>query len=531
MRICKSLFSYARQLVTILIVFLYITPETPVYGSSIVTAEAGGHSFKIVGFHLDLRIQVMKPEALYALADELAGFGFNTLIMEWEGTFPYTSHPLIPNRYAYTKEEISDFIAYCGELGIDVIPLQQSFGHVEYILRHYRYADLREDQKDVSQVCPLEQVLNQRLFTDLFTEMASVHPSEYFHIGGDETYLLGHCDQCSVFADTYGKSKLYVDHIRMMCEIVIGLGKKPVLWADIALKHPEALSELPEETIFIDWNYGWKLNHFGDVEALANSGFEVWGAPSLRSSPDNYYLSTWEKHFGNFRDFIPAGKELGYSGMILTSWSTSGRYSPIYEHRWKIVDLVPIRRVYPLTGYRISIAAFIEAMNSTGTLDQKSFIADYCKERFGFNEQQAQLFWTAMTTTPFLVDNGNVLYKDPWSISMLLDSTSNALKTLRDLTPAKNKDEFEHFRLMMEIRGNYLAYKYIEAKVNAASFGPGNLSQVLAQLKEIIGRGTQISNKFIRLNIDAYYRSELEDENNNRNLPAILLYRRLSRQR
>ena len=136
-----------------------------------------------------------------------------------------------------------------------------------------------------------------------------------------------------------------------------------------------------------------------------------------------------------------------------------------------------------------------------------------------------------MTITPFLVDNGNVLSKDQWSISILLDSTRHALKTLRDLAPAKNKDEFEHFRLMMEIRENYLAFKHIEATVNAVSFGPENLSEVLARLEEIIERGTKIGDKFIRLNTDAYYRTELEAENRNRDLPAILLYRRLARQR
>ena len=128
----------------------------------------------------------------------------------------------------------------------------------------------------------------------MFTEMASLHPSSYFHIGGDETYLLGHCDDCKAKAESVGKSSLYVEHIKMLCDIVIKLGKKPVLWADIALKHPEALGDLPEGTIFIDWNYGWKLNHFGDVEKLGSSGFEVWGAPSLRSSPDNYFLTCFE---------------------------------------------------------------------------------------------------------------------------------------------------------------------------------------------------------------------------------------------
>ena len=39
--------------------------------------------FAVRGFHVDLRIQVMTMDALKALADELAAFGMNTLVMEW----------------------------------------------------------------------------------------------------------------------------------------------------------------------------------------------------------------------------------------------------------------------------------------------------------------------------------------------------------------------------------------------------------------------------------------------------------------
>ena len=158
------------------------------------TTTAQQKDFAVKGFHLDLRIQVMKMDALKAFAKKLSEQGINTLVMEWEATYPFEKHPLIPNKYAYKKEEIKSFIKYCGDIGIDVIPLQQSFGHVEYVLRHERYKDLREDQKDYSQVCPSEEEGDKRLFTDLFTELAATHPSKYFHIGGDETYLLGHCE-------------------------------------------------------------------------------------------------------------------------------------------------------------------------------------------------------------------------------------------------------------------------------------------------------------------------------------------------
>ncbi len=166
--------------------------------SVISFAKAGGteDSFHIRGFHLDLRIQVMKMQALKNFTLQLSKQGINTLVMEWEATYPFEEDPLIPNRYAYTRQEVKDFIKYCQSLHIDVIPLQQSFGHVEYILRNYKYASLREDDKDFSQVCPSEQEKNKELFTRLFKDMASMHPSPYFHIGGDETHLLGHCEKC-----------------------------------------------------------------------------------------------------------------------------------------------------------------------------------------------------------------------------------------------------------------------------------------------------------------------------------------------
>jgi hypothetical protein len=48
-----------------------------------------------------------------------------------------------------------------------------------------------------------------------------------------------------------GTSKLYIDHIKMLCDIVISLGKIPVMWADIALKHPEALKLLPSKQFLL----------------------------------------------------------------------------------------------------------------------------------------------------------------------------------------------------------------------------------------------------------------------------------------
>jgi hypothetical protein len=59
------------------------------------SANAQGKDFVIKGFHLDLRIQVMKMDALKAFAKKLSEQGINTLVMEWEATYPFEKHPLI----------------------------------------------------------------------------------------------------------------------------------------------------------------------------------------------------------------------------------------------------------------------------------------------------------------------------------------------------------------------------------------------------------------------------------------------------
>ena len=510
----------------ILILFIVLLTAYSLNAQNPVTRP---NPFVIKGFHLDMRIQVMSMDTLKAFALKLSRYGINTLIMEWEGTYPFEKHPLIPNRYAYTKSQVISFIKYCNSLGIDVIPLQQSFGHVEYILRHDRYKDLREDQKDFSQVCPLQTKQDSALFTDLYTELASTHTSKYIHIGGDETYLLGHDERCRLKAAQEGKSKLYIDYIKLLCNIVIKLGKTPVLWADIALKYPDAIKLLPKGTIFIDWNYGWDMNRFGDHQKLLESGYEIWGAPAIRSSPDNYYLTQWDKHFKNIRDFVPEAAALGYKGIVMTSWSTSGVYSPVFESENEMTDEYAIRHVYPISGFNLLIAAYAQSLHQSSPLEIEPFVIKYCREHYGFSSAAAARFWKALRAAPYPINRGTVESKPPMTIKGLLDSVRAADKTLYELNPSKNEKEFAHYRLMADIRLRYVEFEYILHRVNEPSFTVAGVPAVLRELKTLIDKGKALDIQFIALNKGYMHDTELKQENGLRNARIQLLYDRLSR--
>jgi hypothetical protein len=484
------------------------------------------NQFRVRGFHVDLRIQVMTMEALKALADELASFGMNTLVMEWEASYPYQNNATISNELAYTREEVRSFVDYCEALGIDVIPLQQCFGHVEYILRHDRYSELKEDRKEISQLCPLKEEADSLLFADLFADMASMHRSDYIHIGGDETYLLGHCPACSLKAATEGKSKLFVDYMKMMCDIVISLGKKPVMWADILLKYPEAVSEMPEETIFIDWNYGWKTNYFGDIAALQNQGLEFWGSPSVRSHPDNSYVTCWEKHFNNQRDFIPYSREAGYTGIVMTSWSTSGLYGFTWDVNYEVTDMEQVRNTWPLSGFRILLASYAEALNSLEPIDPQAFVVRYARERFGLTEGEGEMLWETLTISPELIVNGKPAVSP--SIAAMRETVEEAVSKMKSLKPQSNTVEFEHFRLMLDVRLHYLKFKEAEARFNSPGFSIDDKESLVADLEELIAGTKDLDRRFAKLNRGFLHETEIVQQNIIRNRKLMLLHRRLT---
>ncbi len=482
---------------------------TSIFFFSVFSSFGTDDSFRVKGFHLDFRTEVMTIDAMKAFARQLSGMQINTLVMEWEGTFPYSSHATISNPLSFTRAEVLDFVSYCESLGIDVIPLQQCFGHVEYILRHPRYQSLREEYgSELSQICPLKSE-SVALFRELFSDISSLHKSPYIHIGGDETYLLGRCSECKSYSEREGKSKLFVNYIKQICEIVISLGKRPVLWGDIITKYPEAVKELPAETILVDWNYGWNIRRFGNIDKIYASGLEIWGAPSIRSNPDNYYLTSWIKHFNNQRDFIPYAREAGYKGLVMTSWSTSGLYGFLWEPGNEVVSMDPIRLVYPMSGFNLLIEMYGASLNQSGPIDPELFVKSYAQDRFGFSEEESQSFWEILSTPQQMVQVNNRANTEKER-----DQSVSLRDRLYDMVPRKNKKEYEHLKLMFDIRVQYLEFKVLESVMNSSDFTRSKAPALLKEMEQkVLGPSRDLEKRFIQLNQGYLKFPELEYQN------------------
>lgn len=485
--------------------------------------------FKERVFHLDLRIQVMTPMALKALAKQLVELGFTTVVMEWEATFPFKKHKTLASRFVYSRKEILEFLAFCKKIGLKTMPIQQCFGHIEYILQHERYAHLKEDERDICQLCPLKIKEALPLFKDLFEELIEVHDSPYFYVGCDETYILGKCPRCAEKAKKYGHSKLYVDYLKEILLLVKKLGKRPVCPADELLKHPESAHLLPKDTILVDWNYGWPIGKFGYPEPLIKKGFTFWGSLALRSGPDNYYLHTWEKHLNNYRDFIPYCQNMKYEGIVLTSWSTSGIYGSEWEAFYEVVALHPVRRVYPLNGFNLLLKAFEASLDPKQKYSPKFFVCAYAKEHFGLSDSDAKKFAHALIANPSSVYLPKIeFYTDPTKVQKEVE---NSCQILHNLSPRKNQTDFHHIALMFDIRNNYLKMKKAEEKAQKPNFTEASRKLCLKTLKQVLADEKELSKRYSQLIKGYLHPAEIRTENEWRSRKLKLLIDRFERSR
>jgi len=539
-----------KPIVILLLLFSFVSAQgtIAVLGFDANDKTSKSDNFSVVAYHVDLRVQIMPMPTLKALAKEISTLGFNTLIMEWEATYPYKQHSIISNRYAYSREEVTEFINYSEGLGLDVIPLQQSLGHAEYILMHERYAYLRADKRNLSQIDPTRLDVARDFFTELYSDMLSTHQSQYVHIGGDETRILD-CKRCQEAwgddGEELGKSKLYVEYMTMIAEIVIAQGKTPLLWADMILAHPDAIADMPKNVIYIDWNYGWKFDRFGENPRtlIKEYGLKFWGASSIRSSPDDYHVTSWSKHMKNQAVYVSYARESGFEGMVLTSWSTSGEYG--YEWFWpEVVEIFPLRQVYPHAypndAFRMNTLGFIEAVQQEKTFKPKDFAHQYAQQRFGLTAGESERLWNILTDES--LNNKVIIGSSPLSgIKGLPDNkrvVSAALAKVRELqaaltkiVPKKNPKEFAHYHLQIDFREYYLSFRQIQYLVQSTAFSEKNNLEAIKQLEQLLARSVELNKRFKKLFTGKLYDTEIERLNQYRNKKAILLHQRLTRDR
>ncbi len=180
--------------------------------------------------HYDTKHHQDKLSYVKSFIKDLSRYKVNILVWEWEDKFAYPSHPEIGAPGAFTPKEIRELTEYARQYHIQIVPLVQGLGHASFILKWPQFAHLRELPASNFEFCPLKDGSYNLLF-DLWKDAIEATPgSEYIHIGSDETYELGLCDQCKEKAKEIGKKGIYHLFSDKAAKYILSRGRKPMIW-------------------------------------------------------------------------------------------------------------------------------------------------------------------------------------------------------------------------------------------------------------------------------------------------------------
>ncbi|KAJ8932793.1 hypothetical protein NQ314_014497 [Rhamnusium bicolor] len=174
--------------------------------------------------HLDLKGAPPKISYYVKLFPLLATLGATGVLIEYEDMFPYTG-ALLNNTSAlnaYSLEDIRTINKLAKQNNLIVIPLIQTFGHMEFILKLSEYKDFREVPTYPQVICPTHEN-TLKLITSMIEQIIAAHPeSKLIHIGADEVYYLGMCDRCTDTMLKYNLSKnlLFLEHINNIIDVI-----------------------------------------------------------------------------------------------------------------------------------------------------------------------------------------------------------------------------------------------------------------------------------------------------------------------
>ena len=249
------------------------------------------------------------------------------VVLELWGSVRLDSLPEIAWRdRSYSKDELRPIIKLARELGIEMIPMFNHWGHASQSRGKFgKHAILDQNPRlahlfnrtgwawriDDERVKNLHKNIRLELI-ELFGE------GEFFHIG---------CDEAIITSD----EKPYIDVVNYVNEVAGELasrGRRTLMWGDMMLLKSRfdktaryecnltdekiekiMLDGLSRDIVIVDWQYNATEHPFKTSEHLKNCGFDVIVAP-------------WDDGFTNGACAVKTADELSLKGVMHTTWHT-----------------------------------------------------------------------------------------------------------------------------------------------------------------------------------------------------------------
>lgn len=299
--------------------------------------------YPVRGFYHDqTRGRIGTLDCLKHLADECCFYKLNQLQLYVEHTYLYRD---LTELWAtavdpLTPEDIMALDDYCAERGVELVPSMSSFGHLLELLRTKTYAPLCELEGSAHMPSTMPNRMAHltidpcnpasfALIASMLDEYMTLFRTRKFNICADETFDLGK-------GRNQGREEreLYMGFVKKLCAHVAETGRTPMFWGDIVLRFPEALAELPEGTICLNWGYSAQEKE-DSTRILAQAGATQYLCPGVCGW--NQLIPRMNDSHENIRRMAEYGRKYGAAGFLNTDW---GDYGNVNDPRFSLPGMV-----------------------------------------------------------------------------------------------------------------------------------------------------------------------------------------------
>ena len=335
----------------------------------------------------------------------LSSYKVNVYSPYFENTMQYASDPLAaPAGGSITPAEARELVAYAAKYHVMIVPEQEAFGHLHFMLNWEKYADLAETPHGhvLAPGAPGTLPLIQRMFGQL----AQDYPAPLLHLGADETLELGK-GQTKADVDARGLGPVYLDFMQRIVTALKPLNRRFLFWGDIAMREPALLKAAPEDfkrnTIAVAWEYNPHPTFVPYVKPYTDAGIECWVAPGVnnwnRPWPDNTLA------LPNIQGFTAQGQASGCTGQLNTIWDDDGE--ALFNANWY--------------GVLFGAAAAWQPGQSSIPQFQRSFGRAFHGDPTGKIDQAQQELTACHTLLKDVVTKGGdandfLFWVDPWTV-------------------------------------------------------------------------------------------------------------------
>jgi hexosaminidase len=305
-----------------------------------------------------------------------AAFRLNMHSFYMEQTFASDANPLIgPAGGSLTPDEIRDLVKYARRYHIELVPEQQTFGHLHKALKLEKYNELAE--MPYGDVLSPQQEGSYKLVAAWYRELNELFPGKFFHIGADETFELGE-GQSREAARARGVGAIYFEHLNRVREVLKPYDRRLMFWGDIALNHPDLIGSIPKDMIVMNWDYAAKDDYLPRIKPFKDAGLEEFVCPGVHNW--NQIFPNLEASSKNIANFVRDGQASGALGMMNTSWDDDGE--SLFEMSWygivlgaaaswqnKVVDRDAFDDDFDWAFFRSDGHEFTDALHALGSVN------------------------------------------------------------------------------------------------------------------------------------------------------------------